>query len=484
MKDTVTLTTFQLRSNCGVARLVNTLLPALLLALAVATSSAQTKIALEKNSYSVTDDVKLGQEAAAEARKQLPMLNDDQVDAFVENVGARLATAIASEFRHAGFRYTFDVVNQKEINAFALPGGPMFLNRGMIEAATTEAQVAGVMAHEIAHVALRHGTAQATKGQKFQIGAAAGQILGAIVGGTAGSVISQGSQFGLGTYFLKYGREYERQADLMGAQIMSRAGYDPREMANMFKTIQAEGGSGGPEWLSSHPDPGNRSDAIAKEASMLRIEGNGNSGQFQSIKSRLAKMSPAYTAEQIAKGQATTGGPTTGDAADRRVINVEPPSNAYRTYQPANFLRISVPANWAAVDASAGSVTYAPKGGFVQGDDGGSAFTHGVQLGVVQGGGGNLQQDTQQLLTSLVRANPDLRAAGKSRRETIGGRQGITTPLSNVSHVTGEREYVALSTTQLRDGSLLSIIGVAPQPDAKTYENIFRRVRQSLQIAD
>jgi hypothetical protein len=455
----------------------------LLLALAVANPSAQTKITPDKNSYSVADDVKVGQEAAAEAKKQLPMLNDDQVGRFVERVGAQLAAAIDGELRHAGFRYTFDVVNQKEINAFALPGGPMFLNRGMIEAATTEAAMAGVMAHEIAHVALRHGTAQATKGQKFQIGAVAGQILGAIVGGTAGSVISQGSQFGLGTYFLKYGREYERQADLMGAQIMARAGYDPREMANMFKTIQAEGGSSGPEWLSSHPDPGNRYDDIVQEAAMLRVIGNGDSGQFQSIKARLAGMPPAYTAEQIAKGQ-TTSGPRTVATGDRRVVKVEPPSNSFRTRQPSDFLRISVPANWDAVDASAGSVTYAPKGGFVQGDDGGSAFTHGVQVSVTQGGGGNLQQDTQQLLQNLSRSNPDLRAAGNSRRESIGGRQGLTTPLSNVSQVTGERESVTLSTTLLRDGSLLNIIGVAPQSEAKTYENTFRRVRQSLQIAD
>jgi hypothetical protein len=145
---------------------------------------------------------------------------------------------------------------------------------------------------------------------------------------------------------------------------------------------------------------------------------------------------------------------------------------------------VSVPANWDAVDASAGGVTYAPDGGFVQGDNGGSAFTHGVQVGVAQGGGGNLQQDTQQLLQSFSRSNPELRAAGNSRRETIGGRQGITTPLSNVSEVTGEREYITLSTTQLRDGSLLYIIGVAPQSEAKTYENTFRRVRQSVQIVD
>ena len=185
------------------------------------------------------------------------MLNDSRVDGYVERIGANLVEAIPNQFQHPEFRYSFDVVNQKEINAFALPGGPMFLNRGMIEAARSEGEVAGVMAHEIAHVALRHGTAQATKAQKFQIGAIAGQILGAIVGGTAGSVISQGSNFGLGAYFLKYGREYEREADLLGAQIMARAGYDPRRMADMFRTIeQQSGGSGGPEWLSSSPEPG------------------------------------------------------------------------------------------------------------------------------------------------------------------------------------------------------------------------------------
>jgi Zn-dependent protease with chaperone function len=460
-------------------------LPALLLAAAIANPAwAQTKITPDKNSYSVADDVKLGREAADEARKQLPMLNDGRVDDYVESIGERLADGIPGELRHAGFRYSFDVINQKEINAFALPGGPMFLNRGMIEAAKTEAEMASVMAHEMAHIALRHGTAQATKGQKFQIGAVAGQILGAIVGGAAGSVISQGSQFGLGAYFMKYSREYERQADLMGAQIMARAGYDPREMANMFKTIQAQGGRGGPEWLSSHPDPGNRSNAIIKEASMLRVQGNANTGQFASIKTRLAGMSPAYTAEQIAKGQARNGRTTAGTSGRRASVNVQAPSGSYRTQQPANFLRISVPSNWDAVDASDGGVTYAPDGGFFQGDNGGTAFTHGVQVGVAQGGSGNLQRDTQQMIRNFAQSNPELRTAGNARRENIGGRQGLTTPLSNVSEVTGEREYITLSTTQLRDGSLLYIIGVAPQPQANQYETAFRRVRQSVQIAD
>jgi beta-barrel assembly-enhancing protease len=458
------------------------LLGILLVAIGLGTAEAQTKITPDPNKYSLQQDVELGQEAAAEARKQLPMLNDSRVDNYVERVGENLVDAIPSEFRHAGFRYTFDVVNQKEINAFALPGGPMFLNRGMIEASRSEAEMAGVMAHEISHVILRHGTAQATKGQKFQIGAVAGQILGAIVGGAAGSVIAQGTQFGLGAYFLKYSREYERQADLLGAQLMARAGYDPRAMATMFQTIQAEGGRSGPEWLSSHPDPGNRSAAITREASMLRVQGNADTGQFSSIKSQLQGMSPAYTAEQIARGQARTRPTGTAGRTTRRSVNVEPPSTQFRTYSPSNFLRVSVPANWDQVNTG-GGVTYAPDGGFVQGD-GETAFTHGVEVGVVEGGTGNLQRDTQQLLQNFARSNPDLQRAGNTRRVSMGGRQGLSTPLVNTSEVTGQREYVNLATAQLRNGDLLYVIGVAPQPEADTYERAFQRVRETLQIAD
>jgi Zn-dependent protease with chaperone function len=458
------------------------LLGILFVAIGLGTAEAQTKIAPDPNKYSLQQDVELGQEAAAEARKQLPMLNDNRVDDYVERVGENLVDAIPAEFRHAGFRYTFDVINQKEINAFALPGGPMFLNRGMIEASRSEAEMAGVMAHEISHVILRHGTAQATKGQKFQIGAVAGQVLGAIVGGAAGSVIAQGTQFGLGAYFLKYSREYERQADLLGAQLMARAGYDPRAMATMFQTIQGEGGRSGPEWLSSHPDPGNRPAAITREASMLRVQGNADTGQFSSIKSQLQGMSPAYTAEQIARGQARSRPTGTSGRTTRRTVNVEPPSTRFRTFSPSSFLRVSVPANWEQV-STGGGVTYAPDGGFVQGD-GQTAFTHGVEVGVVEGGTGNLQRDTQQLLQNFARSNPELQRAGTTRRVSMGGRQGLSTPLVNTSEATGQREYVNLATAQLRNGDILYVIGVAPQPEADTYERTFQRVRETLQIAD
>jgi hypothetical protein len=253
-------------------------------------------------------------------------------------------------------------------------------------------------------------------------------------------------------------------------------------MANMFKTIEAEGGASGPEWLSSHPNPGNRYDNITREAQSLRVQGNANSGQFGSIKARLGDMSPAYTAEQIAKGQARTGNAPVGSTG-RAVARVEPPSSQYRQYQPGDFVRVAVPSNWNEI-SSQGGVTYAPEGGFFRGNGGQTAFTHGVQIGVVQGGSGNLQRDTEQLLQNFAQGNPQLRRQSSFTREQIGGRTGLTTRLSNVSEVTGQNETVLLSTVPLQGNNLLYIIGVAPAGDAKTYDAAFRRVRQSLRLAD
>ena len=285
-----------MRSRTMRRRIPSSIVAVLLTASIVA---AQTPISAPQNRYSPSEDVQLGQQAAKEVGQQLPLLRDDQVQSAVTTIGQRLVNAVPNQFRHPEFRYSFDVVNVREINAFALPGGPMFVNRGMLEAAEDEGQAAGVMAHELSHVVLRHGTAQATKATKYQVGALAGAILGAIIGGTTGSVVSQGTQFGLGTAFLRFSREYERQADLLGAQIMARAGYDPRDMANMFRIIERKSGSGGPEWLSDHPNPGNRHDAIVREAQMLRVNNpRGDSNAFARMQARLRQMPSAPTTEQ------------------------------------------------------------------------------------------------------------------------------------------------------------------------------------------
>jgi hypothetical protein len=459
--------------------------PSTFVAAIVATSvlagsaAAQTKITAPKNKYTPQQDVELGREAAAEVRQQMPMLNDDRTEEYIEDIGERLIENLPAEYRQPAFKYSFDVVNLRDINAFALPGGPMFVNRGMIQAAGSEGEVAGVMAHELSHVVLRHGTAQASAGQKFAIGAIAGQILGAIVGGRTGSVIAQGSELGIGTYFLKYGREYERQADLLGAQIMARAGYDPRAMARMFQTIEREGSGRGPEWLSSHPNPGNRVEAINREAQMLRVSAApASNGDFQTVHARLDRMPAAQTTAEVAKKQEQrrTQGPVGTSARSGRV---DPPSGEWRTYQPGNFMKLSVPSNWDQIGGNSGTVTYAPDGGYAEG----SGFTHGLQVGVARGSGGNLQSETDRLLQGFAQSNPNLRRQNGYSRTTIGGRQGLTTTLSNVS-ANGAQEAVNMSTAQLRDGSVLFLIGVAPASEARTYLNTFNQVRQSVQLND
>lgn len=465
------------------------LLPVLVLTAALAGDGfAQTVITPDKNKYSPADDVKIGIEAAQEARRELPMLNDDGVDNYIENIGGRLVAAIPSNLQHPGFRYSFDVVNMKEINAFALPGGPMFVNRGMIEAANNEGEVAGVMAHEIAHVALRHGTAQATKGQKFQIGSVVGQILGSIVGGVGGQVISGASTLGLGTYFLKYGREYERQADLLGAQIMARAGYDPRDMADMFQTIERQGGGGGPEWLSSHPNPGNRRAAIEKEAQMLNVRGTAeNNAQFNQIRARLTRMPAAYTAEQVARGQVNRGGSGGGREIPQRTSRgrtvVESPSTRYRTVTLGDIMQVSVPDNWEQYD-SGNTVVLAPEGGYYVTGRNNTNFTHGLQVGTVRSETHSLEQGTDELVDTFTRANPDMRMQGNYRRERIGGRNALTVNFTNANAETGEREIIVMTTMQLADGSLLYTIGVAPDYEFNRYQAAFNRARSSMRVND
>jgi predicted Zn-dependent protease len=269
-----------------------------------ASAGAQTRIVAPPNKFTPDQDVQIGEKAAREAERQYPLLSDDAVTSYVQDVGGRLVDAIPAEFLHSQFRYTFKVLDIKDINAFALPGGPMYVHRGIIEAAHNEGELAGVMAHEMSHVALRHGTAQQTKAEKFNFGVLAGAIAGRVVGGGLGAAISEGSQFGIGATFLRFSREYEKQADLLGVQMLARAGYDPRDLAHMFETIEREGGNTPPQWLSDHPNPGNRVEYINAEASRLTIEQPIRaSGAFARTQEHLKTLRPAKSLAEIAREQ-------------------------------------------------------------------------------------------------------------------------------------------------------------------------------------
>jgi uncharacterized ParB-like nuclease family protein len=333
---------------------------------------------------------------------------------------------------------------------------------------------------------LRHGTAQASKGQKYGLLAGILGIGGAILGGPAGAAAQIASQ-GVGVYFLKFSREYETEADILGAQIMARAGYDPMDLANMFQTIQRQGGGSSGGFLSSHPSPANRYARIQQEARMLRIENPiRNTQDFSRIQARLRSMGQAPSMEEIARtGNRYPTGENTGNTGNYPSQpprgQVEYPSTRYQTYSEfGGALRVSVPANWRQIP-SGDSVWYAPEGGYGS-YQGQAIFTHGTSFGVAQIQRQNLQQATQNFINGLAQSNPNLRQATGLQRTTFTGRNAFTTSLTNLNRATGQTENVTVVTTQTRNGDLFYMIAVAPQNEYGTYQSAFRNIMRSVQL--
>jgi predicted Zn-dependent protease len=447
---------------------------------------AQTQIKYHSNRYSVQDDIKLGRQAAQEAESQFPLLRDPQAQSYVESVGRRLVASIPAQFQHPEFQYYFKVVNARDINAFALPGGPMYVNRGMIEAARTEGEMAGVMAHEISHVALRHGTAQATKGQKYSILGGIAGIAGTILGGPG---VGQLAQAPFAVYLLKFSREYETEADILGAQIMAQAGYDPRDLANMFRTIEQQGGGGG-GFLSDHPSPSDRYARINREAQYLRVNGGvRDSREFARIQQRLRGYGAAPSMAEIQRsgqrnpvGEPTGNYPTSNYPDNAPSGRVSYPSTRYQSYNIFNGgVQVSVPSNWREVN-DGNSVWFVPEGAYGQ-YNGQAVYTHGASFGVAQTNNRDLQRGTQELINNLAQGNNNLRTSGGYQRTTMSGRNALYTTLSNVNEATGRPETVRLITTQLRNGQLFYMIAVVPQNE-RGFETAFEQILRSLRIND
>ena len=167
--------------------------------------------------------------------------------------------------------FNFHVVASAEINAFALPGGSIFVNLGTVQAAETEAQLAGVMAHEISHVVMRHSTCNMARAQRrgllYGLGAIGSAVL--LGNGAAGGLAQAGLGMGQNLDMLHMSRGDESQADLLGVDILYDAGFDPRGLPQFFETIQAKYGAGGAQFLSDHPNPGNRTEAVNQEIAKL-----------------------------------------------------------------------------------------------------------------------------------------------------------------------------------------------------------------------
>jgi beta-barrel assembly-enhancing protease len=448
---------------------------------------------------------RLGLQVAGEVYKQMPVLPDSSRETqYIRKLGKRLAATIPPD---RSWPYQFHVVAQKEINAFALPGGPMFVNIGTIQAADNEAELAGVMAHEMSHVYMQHSAKQQEKASL--LGGLAG-IVGGIagtMGGAWGTLAQSGIQFGAGTLMLKYSRGDEAQADAVGAVIMWKANYNPVALADFFEKLEKQGGSG-PQFLSDHPNPGNRRAAIDREIAEWPVKRYApDSPEFAAVRKDALSV-PAYTGQEIADGaktgrwasenrkngavfSETAGGSASGSTATQATVGSVPtvpftdvqPSSIFERTEPG-AISILRPQNWDAIKGQQpDSVTIAPRTGVSA-----SAIAYGVVIqGVRPSQNMSLQQMTEAIVRNLQSADSNMKQSSEIQAITVSGVPGKSVEMETVSPMADEDgkaqpERDWLVTLPRRDGSAILIMFVSTQKHSEQVTPTFEKMLESLQF--
>jgi predicted Zn-dependent protease len=234
---------------------------------------------------SVQEEIEIGRAANEQIRARVPELRDTTVASYVRDVGKRLIRAAPGE----KYPYSFSVADLPEINAFSLPGGPVWINRGVLSKAGNESQMASVLAHEIAHIAQRHGADRLTQGMVAKWGLG---LLGALLGNTGGAgTVQAAAGFLTGGVFLKFNRDEEREADRVGMMILTRSGWSGKGMVELFEMLGREASRNRESvdaFLSSHPSPQDRIENLSRVSQ--RLGGTRDSARFRSIKARISRL--------------------------------------------------------------------------------------------------------------------------------------------------------------------------------------------------
>jgi beta-barrel assembly-enhancing protease len=419
------------------------------------------------NLFSKQQDIEVGQANAKQVSEQYQIVQNQSIQNYVKRIGERLAQA--PEAKQSGFPFSFTVVNVGDINAFALPGGPMFVFTGLLKATDNEGQVAGVMGHEMAHVILRHGTNQASKANLVQLPA---MLAGGLIGNDSmlGQLANLGLGLGANSYLLKFSRDAETEADALGSHLMANAGYDPVEMARFFQKLGAKGNQP-MQFFSDHPNPGNREKAIKEEMQALPRRSYGyQSGGFGRMKSELASL-PAPPKKGAA---AVSSADRTGQQPPA------PPTGGMKEYRNRAF-SIRYPASWQVVsEQEAGGVTIAPREGLVN-VSGATQIGNGAILSYfTPQNRGDLKSATDELVQQLRSSNPRMEVGGGTRNARAGGAEALVTMLSSNSPY-GGAETDALITV-LRPQGLFYLVFVAPQGNFAQFQGTLEDMVNSLRF--
>ena len=421
--------------------------------------------------YTIEQEIQLGQKGKAEIEKKLKILPADHpLSKYVNKLGMELA-AKAPGYK---FPYTFKVVNEKSVNAFALPGGPIYVHTGLI-AQANEPELAGVMGHEISHVVMRHSARQASRQMKAQIPLAIlGSVLGATVGGIGGSLAQMGMSLTAGSVFMKYSRDAEVEADMVGAQIMYDAGYDPEACVTFFLKLKKEQGkSSGPSFLASHPDPGDRAENVRKILSRFPPEKykTGDSEEFVAAKKSLENLS-------------ATEGSTSSDSGEtaklERLDAKSIESSDWRTFQHSAYT-LSYPADWELKGDASSSVSFWPKGGVA-----GGVTAYGVIVSGFQPTSrtNDLDEAFRELQSDLKESNPELTTYNSPQAFTLNGRAARRVDWVGASAIKEDgkalKERVRLVAVQGTKGMVIYMVFVSPEVDLELMTPVFERVMESV----
>lgn len=477
------------RQNVRVKKLSSAPLLLLLCSL-LACPRAHARVELRPchNNMSPQQQIELGQKVVDQVYQQMPVLPDSsRVSQYVQALGQKLA-AQAPGYH---WPYNFHVVNVADINAFALPGGSVFVNLGTIQAASNEAQLAAAMSHEISHVVLQHSVCNLEKEKRVGIFAGLGEIAsGLILGnGALGALAAKGIGLTAGLSFLRMGREAERQADLEGAGILYDAGYDPRAMPQFFETIQGKYGKGGAQFLSDHPNPGNRTEYVDREISTFVPKAHyvTNTTDFRRIHQIVSGMR-AYTSKEVDSGVWKRKDPNQTVSTGVNQYDVTSPANTRVDTTPprewitftGNGFTMQVPSDWRSA-GNQNSAMVAPPGGIAQSPDSkGGNLVYGVLTDVYAPDPSTASGDTfRTLLDELTRENPGIEP-GPVNSIRIGGISAESADAVNRSANggSGEHDWVVGIPG---DASMRYFVFVAPEQDFSnmrpTFEHILNSVR-------
>ncbi|MGA2569420.1 MAG: M48 family metallopeptidase [Terracidiphilus sp.] len=442
----------------------------------------QADVRVQKTSLSRDQELQVGKQYAAEVEREMEVVHNPEIEAWLNQIGQTLAKQPQAN----AYPYYFKLVNDDSINAFALPGGPMYVHTGLLKAAESEGEVAGVLAHEMSHVALRHGAAQISKQQTFNmlfglIGVAAGTLTADKSGqcGLLCQISQAGTSLGENTLLMKFSRGYEHDADLNGARMMASAGYNPIQLPQFFQKLEAKQGTAAEPkglalWMASHPATGSRIQYVSQD---IQFYPQGtyttSTGNFDRIKKLIAtipppKPQPGALIQPKQGGAARTNLPA-----------------GFKDY-PATGFSIAYPGTWQAGQADPGGSLYiVPPGGVAKGDNGGAELLTGAMIDyyVPKAGAAsvNLASSTKEFVETLAQGDTNLKAE-KPEPVKVAGKEALRTRLTTKTSLQQEPDQVVYLYTVPRQAGLW-YIALATQPSKLSdFEPVVKQMVESVQF--